>query len=119
MPCHFGTDLDNMALDEGVVGPLVRDQVRVIPHATRAARPSPTTATVSSNGRLRTDRVGTAGVSGAGSDGRGPTCRCDGHAGRANTVRARSEEHTSELQSRPPLVCRLLLAKKIKNKTEH
>src|SRR3989442_3982567 len=29
----------------------------------------------------------------------------------------RSEEHTSELQSRPHLVCRLLLEKK--NKTEH
>src|SRR3989442_7428560 len=28
---------------------------------------------------------------------------------------ARSEEHTSELQSRPHLVCRLLLAKKKKN----
>src|SRR5436305_10153919 len=31
-------------------------------------------------------------------------------------VRFRSEEHTSELQSRPHLVCRLLLEKK-KNKT--
>src|SRR5215813_14878218 len=30
----------------------------------------------------------------------------------------RSEEHTSELQSRPHLVCRLLLEKK-KKKTEH
>src|SRR6266498_2342373 len=29
--------------------------------------------------------------------------------------RARSEEHTSELQSRPHLVCRLLLEKKKKN----
>src|SRR3989442_11561410 len=28
------------------------------------------------------------------------------------TVRDRSEEHTAELQSRPPLVCRLLLEKK-------
>src|SRR5690554_5605079 len=36
-------------------------------------------------------------------------------------VRARSEEHTSELQSRPHLVCRLLLEKKkkkIKNKND-
>src|SRR3989442_5896662 len=32
------------------------------------------------------------------------------HAG--PRVRARSEEHTSELQSRPHLVCRLLLEKK-------
>src|SRR5690349_23815950 len=31
---------------------------------------------------------------------------------------ARSEEHTSELQSRRDLVCRLLLEKKKKNKTE-
>src|SRR5690554_7274294 len=31
---------------------------------------------------------------------------------RAGTTGARSEEHTSELQSRPHLVCRLLLEKK-------
>src|SRR5690554_1216608 len=31
-------------------------------------------------------------------------------------LRMRSEEHTSELQSRPHLVCRLLLEKKKKNK---
>src|SRR2546422_3749131 len=35
---------------------------------------------------------------------------------RALTVRARSEEHTSELQSRLHLVCRLLLEKKKKTK---
>src|SRR2546422_2994781 len=33
--------------------------------------------------------------------------------------RARSEEHTSELQSRLHLVCRLLLEKKKKKRTEH
>src|SRR5690554_7488384 len=33
----------------------------------------------------------------------------------ADPVSARSEEHTSELQSRPHLVCRLLLEKKNKN----
>src|SRR5687768_17851236 len=33
--------------------------------------------------------------------------------------RGRSEEHTSELQSRLHLVCRLLLEKKKKNKTTH
>src|SRR3989442_8517717 len=32
---------------------------------------------------------------------------------------ARSEEHTSELQSRPHLVCRLLLEKKKKNAGAH
>src|SRR5690625_7085040 len=43
-------------------------------------------------------------------------CRTrDGHRLRSRallTVRARSEEHTSELQSRGHLVCRLLLEKK-------
>src|SRR5690554_7491773 len=34
----------------------------------------------------------------------------------ARFVAPRSEEHTSELQSRPHLVCRLLLEKKKKNK---
>src|SRR5436305_8930433 len=33
----------------------------------------------------------------------------------AGQLRLRSEEHTSELQSRPHLVCRLLLEKKKKN----
>src|SRR5690554_1893199 len=32
--------------------------------------------------------------------------------GPINVIKARSEEHTSELQSRPHLVCRLLLEKK-------
>src|SRR5690554_7346350 len=35
----------------------------------------------------------------------------------AGLVYARSEEHTSELQSRPHLVCRLLLEKKKKTRT--
>src|SRR5690349_17914414 len=35
------------------------------------------------------------------------------------TLKARSEEHTSELQSRRDLVCRLLLEKKKKKKTIH
>src|SRR5690554_7410715 len=34
-------------------------------------------------------------------------------------MNARSEEHTSELQSRPHLVCRLLLEKKKKKKTQY
>src|SRR3712207_8963311 len=34
-------------------------------------------------------------------------------------LRARSEEHTSELQSRQYLVCRLLLEKKQKNKVSY
>src|SRR5215475_15320498 len=36
------------------------------------------------------------------------------HTSRPCTLRARSEEHTSELQSRENLVCRLLLEKKKK-----
>src|SRR5437660_8092186 len=52
-------------------------------------------------------------------------CRCLFHSSSAATSRApwlmlekRSEEHTSELQSRGHLVCRLLLEKK-KKKTRH
>src|SRR5437867_6318817 len=37
----------------------------------------------------------------------------------AQTVRARSEEHTSELQSPYDLVCRLLLEKKKKKKNKY
>src|SRR3989442_3161155 len=40
--------------------------------------------------------------------------RQGGRAARARPRRDRSEEHTSELQSRPHLVCRLLLEKKKK-----
>src|SRR3712207_7762567 len=36
----------------------------------------------------------------------------DGRIGRTSRARVRSEEHTSELQSRQYLVCRLLLEKK-------
>src|SRR3712207_7489512 len=39
----------------------------------------------------------------------------DLHAADAGDVERRSEEHTSELQSRQYLVCRLLLEKKINN----
>src|SRR5271157_6124140 len=42
-----------------------------------------------------------------------PPFRCSGVA----LESPRSEEHTSELQSRPQLVCRLLLEKKKKNKS--
>src|SRR3989449_3909368 len=37
----------------------------------------------------------------------------------ASSIRVRSEEHTSELQSRLHLVCRLLLEKKKKNSDYH
>src|SRR3989442_11010980 len=39
------------------------------------------------------------------------------HLGRGGAGAARSEEHTSELQSRPHLVCRLLLEKKKKKQS--
>src|SRR2546422_1154518 len=41
-----------------------------------------------------------------------------GHSGTLSTIHARSEEHTSELQSRLHLVCRLLLEKKKKTLVE-
>src|SRR3712207_7761110 len=47
--------------------------------------------------------------------GRGVRRRAGGHQERRVQ---RSEEHTSELQSRQYLVCRLLLEKKKKNKTQ-
>src|SRR2546422_2782256 len=42
-----------------------------------------------------------------------------GHSGRGVRGDDRSEEHTSELQSRLHLVCRLLLEKKKKERPEH
>src|SRR3712207_8780559 len=44
------------------------------------------------------------------------TCGCTQHWVRGPYPTARSEEHTSELQSRQYLVCRLLLEKKKKNR---
>src|SRR2546428_10193174 len=67
------------------------------------------------------------GVCGSGC-GRGVVCRCPGGRGPAGTVRRgicsvrrvwRSEEHTSELQSRSDLVCRLLLEKKKASTAAH
>src|SRR5690554_7297805 len=42
-------------------------------------------------------------------------CWQSSRKGACNTCGSRSEEHTSELQSRPHLVCRLLLEKKKQN----
>src|SRR5688572_32676414 len=42
---------------------------------------------------------------------------CDRHCECRRRTRARSEEHTSELQSQSNLVCRLLLEKKNRNLT--
>src|SRR5687768_18515648 len=71
-----------------------------------------------SNGRSRpVHRAGgTASPAFSGDPG---SCRTDRAAtatgNTATTCRSRSEEHTSELQSRLHLVCRLLLEKKKKN----
>src|SRR3712207_7087210 len=52
---------------------------------------------------------------GRGGRGRGPGQRPPAGAGRRGAAGLRSEEHTSELQSRQYLVCRLLLEKKKTN----
>src|SRR5688572_32557893 len=44
-------------------------------------------------------------------------CRFNRRPVRKNSAQARSEEHTSELQSQSNLVCRLLLEKKKQSKT--
>src|SRR6266498_4816021 len=49
---------------------------------------------------------------------RPPACSARPARSRGRARRPRSEEHTSELQSRPHLVCRLLLEKK-KKKAKH
>src|SRR2546426_3260948 len=36
MPGHFGADLDDASLNEGIIGPFVRDEVRVIPPASHS-----------------------------------------------------------------------------------
>src|SRR5690349_22352334 len=48
----------------------------------------------------------------------GPTARFPAHPAGIANIEGRSEEHTSELQSRRDLVCRLLLEKKNKKKKE-
>src|SRR5207253_9423011 len=48
---------------------------------------------------------------------RAPTLRCSANS--ATVSSARSEEHTSELQSRGHLVCRLLLEKKNQHHHKH
>src|SRR5690606_41833708 len=98
--------------------------------------PPTETYTLSLHDALPISRTCAAGTC-RGSDGRGRRCRCAGAATsrwprsrrpaarprrrrRGCAPRARrSEEHTSELQSRENLVCRLLLEKKKKRTTEH
>src|SRR5438093_7851473 len=68
--------------------------------------------------RERSARGRAACRSGAGSPRRCATARAPARTRPAGT-RARSEEHTSELQSLTNLVCRLLLKKKNDNKLKN
>src|SRR5439155_22126797 len=60
-------------------------------------------------------RRGVAAVRGGARAGRRGRARAPRAAGPAGAAAGRSEEHTSELQSRGHLVCRLLLEKKNHN----
>src|SRR3712207_7900960 len=51
--------------------------------------------------------------------GEKPKDTIDSHVSTRKSTSQRSEEHTSELQSRQYLVCRLLLEKKTKYKDQH
>src|SRR3712207_7915492 len=63
-------------------------------------------------GRLIRGRCASPGIDLAAGLSTRPRGRRGLHVGRAEEVGKRSEEHTSELQSRQYLVCRLLLEKK-------
>src|SRR3989442_12015298 len=83
----------------------------------------PYTTLFRSHLRRRGDRLGGDGVPAQHhrlqDDLRHPLPRADADRLAADgVVQERSEEHTSELQSRPHLVCRLLLEKKKKKKTK-
>src|SRR3712207_7321422 len=75
---------------------------------------------VQADGRL-VEHVGDVGEGGAevADDLRALRLSPGQRAGRAVEREVRSEEHTSELQSRQYLVCRLLLEKKKKNEIQH
>src|SRR3989442_5460789 len=64
------------------------------------------------DGAHRSSTNAKRGSTGAGTDGRRSSQRTSGGATAIWSSNPRSEEHTSELQSRPHLVCRLLLEKK-------
>src|SRR3989442_9697385 len=68
-------------------------------------------------GRLRPSARGVCDRPSAGKPRRRSPRALAGHARLARKA-VRSEEHTSELQSRPHLVCRLLLEKKKKRQTQ-
>src|SRR5206468_5514664 len=76
---------------------------------------------ISGGERGPVSRVGRGGVHRTARDGAPRSGVADraraGRRARVGARRLRSEEHTSELQSRSDLVCRLLLEKKKQNKT--
>src|SRR5690554_1791130 len=78
--------------------------------------PGETVAIVGSSGAGKTTLLNLLGGLDRPSSGKIEICGQNIHqlseAGRARFRNRRSEEHTSELQSRPHLVCRLLLEKK-------
>src|SRR2546429_6977295 len=84
----------------------------LFPYTTLFRSSAPRDTFTEKGGRRRGERA----------DPQGPCARawhsqgiCDRSVGRITKSRHRSEEHTSELQSRLHLVCRLLLEKKITN----
>src|SRR3712207_7223912 len=76
----------------------------------------PYTTLFRSEARLRDGGVRDRWQGRARGRGADPAARARGFVARAGRGRARSGEHTSEIQSRQYIVCRLLLEKK-KNKT--
>src|SRR5438445_4532446 len=75
------------------------------------------TAAIASSGTVR-NAMSTRSATSCGAQARAPGTRFASARAEA-TLRLRSEEHTSELQSRQYLVCRLLLEKKKKKRTKY
>src|SRR5207247_9082024 len=80
----------------------------MLPFLSLLLRPPPTSTLFPYTTLFRSDGAGLQPPDGA------PQADGPGRARRAARDRGRSEEHTSELQSRVDLVCRLLLEKKKK-----
>src|SRR5699024_11841911 len=98
---------------QGTAGPLVTALTVAVVEAAETIASSTTDAAATGDGRLKTPLVGVL-------DEAANVCRWSdlpdlySHFGSRGIV-LRSEEHTSELQSRFDLVCRLLLEKKKKD----
>src|SRR2546422_3072080 len=89
------------------------------PTLSRSPRPDPAALPPARGGRGGARGLRPDGPGGAGAGERARARRpAQPGVGRARPPRPRSEEHTSELQSRLHLVCRLLLVKKKKKENE-